>query len=547
MAASRCFYSNAHLGTDPGVPLRRADIQIKKALELIPAAKKQAYVKACTTCPDLVFRETQANAFLRFSGNDAWSAAERLVQYWEDRYDLFGERAFLPMTQTGEGALTSDDLVALHAGNYAFLQPSLTTGQEAVFFDRTRALQSSSLKERLRCLFYIFHVLSEREQSQVKGILFFVLLVQPRAINFDHEMVRNSVAIMKRSFPVKVHFHILNILPKSGKRNMVQHIIQSAVCYVMEHFRDDWEVHIQENSGELMSEMRRLGIPASGIPARIGGTWKYEEFSKWCRQRTLHERSLDLPTTASVAAATSTAGGSKAPDSSADKNERKRLVNVIHSREKRERRKAEQKLMEQEAKAMKLRKSRLVEENERLESLLSQATSVVSALESKNDQFANAADPAALHSFGRRSRENTVADQDALPRFQETATALLQRSPEEQNLILILILQKNPQFRQQLEVLVDNQNAVSNRESQAESLISLSQEDNTEQSQDMHLIRDPHPPEDQSFEQLLQLICSRSDQEQENLLQPLLLNNGQDLAQALQRSQELADLFLPKM
>ena len=178
----------------------------------IPASRKQAYEQACRICSDIVRHETPFVRFWRYCNGNAWQAAERLVQYWHDRLWLFGpERAFLPMTQTGSGALSPDDCIALQAGHIVWLPAvSTRTGQDVVFCDRTRCLSTASRTQRLRCLFYMFQCLSSSSQrrdstmAQTKGILFCVLLIQPRAAPLDLELIRTSVALMKRSLPVKV-------------------------------------------------------------------------------------------------------------------------------------------------------------------------------------------------------------------------------------------------------------------------------------------------------------------------------------------------------
>jgi len=58
--------------------------------------------------------------------------AYRLVGYWKFRRELFGDKAFLPMTQ--DGAL-ADDMDALTA-NVMLILPNDIHGRAVVFFDR---------------------------------------------------------------------------------------------------------------------------------------------------------------------------------------------------------------------------------------------------------------------------------------------------------------------------------------------------------------------------------------------------------------------------
>jgi hypothetical protein len=80
-------------------------IQIDYHIRRLSHAEKAAYLEAMNQAPHLVRDESKVTWFLEFAGNDVLAAARQLAAYWALRRQLFGERAFLPMAQTGEGAL----------------------------------------------------------------------------------------------------------------------------------------------------------------------------------------------------------------------------------------------------------------------------------------------------------------------------------------------------------------------------------------------------------------------------------------------------------
>ena len=85
----------------------------------------------------------------------------RLAMYWTVRRDLFGStHAFLPLTQTGEGALGRADLVALSSG-FLVLVPSKKDRQALVIYDATKVGKADQ-QCRLRVAFYMFSIASER-------------------------------------------------------------------------------------------------------------------------------------------------------------------------------------------------------------------------------------------------------------------------------------------------------------------------------------------------------------------------------------------------
>lgn len=66
--------------------------------------------------PAMVEIETPPTSFLRTDDYDPDKAACRLAFYWHHRKLVFGSRWLLPMTQTGRGALTSEDVAVIRKG-----------------------------------------------------------------------------------------------------------------------------------------------------------------------------------------------------------------------------------------------------------------------------------------------------------------------------------------------------------------------------------------------------------------------------------------------
>lgn len=99
--------------------LQQLTRQLQAALEALDM-DKSAYHRALQQAPELVERESPPVWFLRSADFAPLPAAKRLVRYWQRRVDLFFDRAFRPLSCTGEGALDREtDLVELESG---FLQ-----------------------------------------------------------------------------------------------------------------------------------------------------------------------------------------------------------------------------------------------------------------------------------------------------------------------------------------------------------------------------------------------------------------------------------------
>lgn len=110
---------------------REARSLFDDAMASIPHEDKGAYLEALSRVPHLVELESNPDQYLDFLGYDPWKAALRVVEYWKTRVDLFGERAFLPMEISGEGALSPEDIRVLETGSFMVL-PNNKYGQAVV-------------------------------------------------------------------------------------------------------------------------------------------------------------------------------------------------------------------------------------------------------------------------------------------------------------------------------------------------------------------------------------------------------------------------------
>ena len=135
--------------------------QMKCEIERIPINKKRALVEAQTKCNASEFSNSRLEKFLRCEGMNAkvcstaplllgmqsryWLildvfgsqlAAQRFVNYWESRRQVFGEGKYL-MKMTLSGALR-DDLVALSACVFRLLPKLDASGRQILFIDPRR-------------------------------------------------------------------------------------------------------------------------------------------------------------------------------------------------------------------------------------------------------------------------------------------------------------------------------------------------------------------------------------------------------------------------
>ena len=84
--------------------------------QALDADTAREYRSAAELAPELVDTESRPWDFIRFEKYDLPRAARRRALYWKCRKYIFESRWLLPMTQTGTGALTSQEVEILRSG-----------------------------------------------------------------------------------------------------------------------------------------------------------------------------------------------------------------------------------------------------------------------------------------------------------------------------------------------------------------------------------------------------------------------------------------------
>jgi hypothetical protein len=335
-------------------------LKLAEALKTIHDKEKTAYLEAVRRVPNLVENESSPIRFLRCDRYDPWAAARRLTTYWKLRLEVFGDRAFLPLNQTGQGALSPEDLEVLNS-SYVFVLPNDKDGRSVVGVDRSRLPASASYPARLRCMFYILCILAENERTQRDGLVA-ILVMGKAAYDRDFTVVRACERIVWDALPVCVHkIHLVSESTKVGSSSVFKSIVASTFN-MMTKVVSPWVTMHHTGSGqELAKKLKEVGLTKRGLPAWIGGSWDMENFHNWQKRRKRHEEDLIL--------------------NEGEKLDRKRKVNAVHSRQKRERRKIEKEVLQEQCAEIRARNAILTENNKELEELLETAMSEVAVVE----------------------------------------------------------------------------------------------------------------------------------------------------------------------
>jgi hypothetical protein len=278
---------------------RHALTQLEDALATIEDYEKEDYVKALAVAPQLVLTESDPTRFLRFTNFNTAAAARKLVLYWKRRREVFGDRAFLPLTLTGNGALSNEDIEFIKTGLIVFL-PNDADGRTVACIDHSRRLDHS-LEIRLRCHFYYGQIISENAKSQTDGVVVLITARENgRNIDTATTQVRNLVL---NTFPMKLKaVHVIQRIPRITPTSCLSRLLVSFVNVVFGHFLRGCQtyVHASEDKEEIVQSLESHGISRHGLPRFIGGKWSYEQFLDWLTERAQmdrdwHPAELSLP------------------------------------------------------------------------------------------------------------------------------------------------------------------------------------------------------------------------------------------------------------
>jgi hypothetical protein len=265
--------------------------------------------------------------------------------------------------------------------------PNHESGRVVLYLDRTKLLDFSkrSLESRLRCMFYVLSTVSEIVKAQKDGFTMLGVVATPRCSDpMELESARKSTALLKDVMPARMGTNHLLVCPSKSKGDLLHTLIANAVSVVQENF----VFHFDGDSSIILSDMHRHGFMEADLPSTFGGTWKFTEFAIWQRERRRYERE-HLPSHNSdsneITASKKIPPLKMHPNSmhGAEMKERKRKLNVIHSRHKRERRQAEFGNLEDQRRELGKERAALNQEVERLEGLITSAQQQVAVYESK--------------------------------------------------------------------------------------------------------------------------------------------------------------------
>jgi hypothetical protein len=182
--------------------VQEAHERLYKAMKGLPDTA--AYTKACEQALHLVVSESNPVWFLTVEDGHVTQAAVRLSQYWSIRFQSFGNRALLPMSDlTGQGALHAADIECMKRGVMVML-PKDTQGRSVICVDYSRlntTLYADSASQWQRLQFYFFGYLAALNPVSQTKVGAITIAIYNEAATQDHLKVDEATRSIHRVSP----------------------------------------------------------------------------------------------------------------------------------------------------------------------------------------------------------------------------------------------------------------------------------------------------------------------------------------------------------
>lgn len=357
-------------------------IQLDYNIRRLPNHEKAAYLEAMERAPALVRTESNPAWFSRFAAGDFRAASRQLASYWILRRQLFDDRAFLPMAQTGEGALGRKELTLLSSSFFTVL-PTKQNEPVIVSYD---CAKDDTLDEhvRLRVAFYILSLVMERDTSRTGGFHIVASGMKELASSHGEGTLTNSAPFdsILTVMPIRVAaIHIIMLLQPDMALYPLDKTVQLMRGLFGSAGSSKGLVHVGTSRDEIIEHLLPYNIGKDLLPKSLGGGFGYDRFTQWQELRIRYEWGLPAgandPDAMEIYDFSKVVPFSDLPED--DRKERKRRMNVVHSRRKRERERIEIECLQEQCEELRDRQAFLLEESSRLENLLRRAENLKNA------------------------------------------------------------------------------------------------------------------------------------------------------------------------
>ena len=240
--------------------------------KLLPSIRRE-YDEAVQNASDLVANETKFLDFLRTDDMDPQKAALRLAMYWKYRKEIFAERWLLPMTQTGTGTLSTEDIRFLRTG---YTSPiNCPSSGPICLIDLSKLSTYPPGHTNTRIVFYLVTVMTDIG-CQVDGVTIVHIVTSARRppVSTDTE----GWKMFREALPFRVKRLVVAQAYEQWKEALLDSLGYQVALAA--GFRSQLNPsYIRGDSiTSVATQLQAMGIERKCLPPSHGGSYDYSAF-----------------------------------------------------------------------------------------------------------------------------------------------------------------------------------------------------------------------------------------------------------------------------
>ena len=203
-------------------------------------------------------------------------AAIRMANYWNRRIELFGNKAFEPLSMA---YIREENGYEMSLGFLKLIPDTDGTGRCNIYIDPS-VLEAKGYKDEnmVRAAWYTLHAALESESTQQKGIVFVVYLRHTYVRHFDRSLVKVLANSIKGVLPVRVSaIHIFHA------PYLFEVLFDVVSVLLGERLTKRMKMYSGEDA-EIHDQLMDFGILPSRLPPELGGTLELDQ-DRWIAER----------------------------------------------------------------------------------------------------------------------------------------------------------------------------------------------------------------------------------------------------------------------
>ena len=186
------------------------------------------------------------------------------MSYWEKRVDIFGEKAFQPLTLSE--ALAGDEQ-SFGLGAMTLLSTKDPSGRALVYYDPSKLDKSKyTTKSMVRTFWYVFHAALENEDAEKRGVIFLIDPGRAKFSNFDRSVAKLMAGSIKGALPVRVS--AIHVIHPPTFFKLIWPIMK---VLLSERLRKRLNLHSGSDEVVLKKLNEKFGLELHMLPKEVGG------------------------------------------------------------------------------------------------------------------------------------------------------------------------------------------------------------------------------------------------------------------------------------